>query len=229
MNDFKKFGAVEKSAGAAGAEQLAKINALTLRELGADEVFVFRVAACDDQVDRDFERFPVESLRKLGEKFRGKTIIMDHEWSSKNQTARIFDAAVETKGGVSRLVLSAYMLKNESTADAIASIEGGILKEVSVACAMGRAVCGICGTDKVKNWCEHRPGSKYDGTTCVVDLLDVADAYEVSFVAVPAQPGAGVVKAYGGEGSRPGTETVPDAELERRKALALLELEEKAL
>lgn len=226
MSEIKKFGAVRKQE--AGPADLAKINEQTLRELAGPDVFVFRVAACDDQVDRDHERFTEACLRELAPLYVGRTVLMDHKWSAGNQVARVYDAAVETGGdGVHRLVLRAYMLRNEATAPVVAAIEGGILREVSVGCAVGKAVCGICGADKSKTFCKHRPGEEYDGKTCVVELSEARDAYEVSLVAVPAQPGAGVVKTYGGENNPP-----PEAEPEKdpaedpevKKALALLEL-----
>lgn len=42
--------------------ELALINKQSLRELNADEVFAFRLAACDNQVDRDNERFTENTL-----------------------------------------------------------------------------------------------------------------------------------------------------------------------
>ena len=174
---------------------LALINAQALAELKAEEVFVFRVAACDDQVDRDNERFPVETLEKMAEMFVGRTVIMDHRWSAGNQTARIFKAQVEEAEGIHRLVVSCYMLDNVSNSDTIQAIKGGILKEVSVGCSMGGCRCNICGND---GWdiekCPHFPGQEYEGQICHFDLIDPLDAYELSFVAVPAQPGAGVIK-----------------------------------
>lgn len=200
------------------------INRLTLRELKREEVFAFRVVACDDQVDRDNERFTVEALEKLAELFVGKPILMDHSWSAEKQSARIYAAQVEEQAGIHRLVLRAYMLRNEATADVIASIEGGILREVSVGCAMGKAICSICGTDKAVGHCVHRPGAEYEGKKCHVDLDDARDAYECSFVAVPAQKDAGVVKRYGGEDS-PGQEPGEDEQF--KLAQARQELEEK--
>lgn len=188
---------VNKAASAALAApseaDMQAINRLALRELKPEEVFTFRCVACDDRVDRDFERFPLETLRKLAPMFVGKTFIHDHRWTADGQMARIYAAAVEERDGVNVLVASCYMLRTEATADTIAAIEGGILKEVSVGCAVSKAVCTVCG--KEYGTCGHHKGQTYDGQLCVVDLLEPVDAYELSFVAVPAQPGAGVTKS----------------------------------
>ena len=47
--------------------------------------------------------------------------------------------------------------------------------------------------------CEHRKGKVYGGKTCCAVLCDPVDAYEFSFVAVPAQREAGVMKAFAGD------------------------------
>ena len=72
------------------------------------------------------------------------------------------------------------------------AIDGGILREVSVGCAMGKALCSICGQEY--GTCCHRKGETYEGEVCICELHDPVDAYEMSFVAVPAQPGSGVTK-----------------------------------
>jgi hypothetical protein len=76
----------------------------------------------------------------------------------------------------------------------IAAIKGGILKEVSVGCAISKAVCSICG--KEYGTCGHQKGNAYNGKLCFADLCDPTDAYEMSFVAVPAQRDAGVTKSF---------------------------------
>ena len=43
--------------GVPSAVQLGAINALAKSELTEDQVYVFSLRLCDDQVDRDFERF----------------------------------------------------------------------------------------------------------------------------------------------------------------------------
>lgn len=197
MDKIEKAAHVEKQAADDG--ELALINRWSLRPLEAEEVFTFRLAACNDQVDRDHERFTPRTLEGLAKLYPGKALIMDHAWSAKGQTARIYAAGVEKAGDASTLVLRAYMLRGEATAPTVAAIEGGILREVSVGCAIEKALCSVCGADKSRQRCAHIPGQLYDGKSCHVDLDGAEDAYEVSFTPVPAQPGAGVVKKYGGE------------------------------
>lgn len=64
-------------------------------------------------------------------------------------------------------------------------------------CSVERCVCSICGEDI--NTCAHKKGEVYGGKVCCAELVNAQDAYEWSFVAVPAQPRAGVLKRCGGE------------------------------
>lgn len=177
---------------------MALINAQALQELTPDEVFAFKVQACNDLVDRDFERFPLETLEKLAPMFVGKTMIFDHVWSASKQTARIYKTYIEIRTNCNALMAECYMLRNDSTKDIIAAIQGGILREVSVSCSIRRAVCSICGEEY--DTCQHQKGAVYEGKECFCELLDPADAYELSFVAVPSQSQAGVTKSARGCG-----------------------------
>lgn len=157
----------------------------------AGELFAFSVDLCDDCADRDGERFDAETLREFAPMFVGKAGIFDHEWSAKGQTARLFECeAVEERG---RTVLRgrAYMLRagNERL---IREIEAGIKREVSVGVAVREKRCSICGG--VGGNCGHVAGREYGGEKCVRVLHGAADVYEWSFVAVPAQVRAGIVK-----------------------------------
>ncbi|MBR4972113.1 MAG: hypothetical protein IKY59_03985 [Oscillospiraceae bacterium] len=152
---------------------------------------------CDDQIDRDMERFDTEALPALAKLFVGKTGIIDHCWSSENQVARIFQTQVVQEEGVRYIKAWAYIRRGGHTEEIIADIEAGIKKEVSVGCAMGRSVCSICGGDYGS--CGHQKGEHYDGQLCCAILREPMDAYEFSFVAVPAQREAGVIKALGGK------------------------------
>ena len=205
------------STGSPDAAQLTKINAQAKGKLRAEDVYVFSVRLCDDQTDRDYERFSQEALRKLAPMFIGKTGICDHEWSSEKQVARIFDCAAEYENGVMFLKAWAYILRSEKTQTLIGEIEAGIKKEVSVGCAMAKSICSVCGKDYGS--CEHRKGEAYGGEVCTAVLCEPVDAYEFSFVAVPAQKSAGVLKKAGDAGAADGAEMkklCAEAELGRR-------------
>lgn len=180
--------------------QMEAINGQARASLTAEQVYVFSLRLCDDQVDRDFERFDTQALPTLAKMFIGKTGVVDHKWSSDAQVARIFATEVVRQAGVSFIKAWAYIRRGGAGDEVIADIEAGIKKEVSVGCAMGRAVCSICGSEY--GTCGHKKGEHYDGQLCCAILREPLDAYEFSFVAVPAQSQAGVLKGFGGNGRR---------------------------
>ena len=183
------------TSGAPTAMQLEQINALTKSRLNGEQVYVFSLRLCDDAVDRDGERFDTAALPALAKLFIGKTGIVDHKWSAENQIARIFETQVVKEKDFSYIKAWAYIRRGGANDEIIADIEAGIKKEVSVGCAMARAVCSICGSEY--GTCGHVKGEAYEGEVCAVILKEPVDAYEFSFVAVPAQREAGVMKAMG--------------------------------
>lgn len=185
-------------------QELAAINRLSRGNLSGEEVYCFPVRLCDNQTDRDDEYFDRRGLELLAELFVGKTGIFDHSWSARDQTARLYRTEiVEEPGAVSEagepgcyLKGYAYMLRTQENAGLIAEIEGGIKKEVSVGCAVRRTVCSVCGQDlNDRDACAHVKGRWYGSQLCYGTLSEPTDAFEWSFVAVPAQPRAGVVKS----------------------------------
>jgi hypothetical protein len=89
------------------------------------------------------------------------------------------------------------MVRTNTNEDLIKEIDGGIKKEVSISCTAKTHKCSICGKDKYDKGCNHINGKYYGGKLCYTILDDITDAYEWSFVAVPAQVNAGVVKHFG--------------------------------
>ena len=184
-------------------EHMTLINQFAKAELTAEQVYTFSVRLCDNEVDRDFERFDPAALEELGRLFLGKSGMFDHQWTAQGQTARIYKTEVVEEparitaagDGYRWLKGWAYLLRTEKNADLIAEIEGGIKKEVSVGCSMGRSVCSVCGAEE--GGCSHVKGQTYNGKLCYFQLEEPQDAYEWSFVAVPAQREAGVVKRFG--------------------------------
>lgn len=204
MNEVLKAAHIEKSS--ADNAALALINQNSMKELTADDVFTFKIVVCGNEIDRDFEVFPLESLQKLAQLLDGKTVMQDHNPKAENQKARIYKTEVVKGAGTtktgepySQLIAYCYMANTESNKDFITEIEAGIKKEVSIGCSVNSVICSVCGVDNRLAWCGHWNGEDYDGQTCYKKLVNPADAYEVSFVAVPAQPDAGVTKSYGGK------------------------------
>ncbi len=185
-------------------EELKLIGKFARKELSQEEIYTFSVILCDNEIDRDNEKFTIPALKTLTELFIGKTGIFDHNMSSKDQNARIYatefvtDETRKTSDGepYSYIKAKAYMVRTEKNKDLIAEIEAGIKKETSVGCCVRTISCSICGKNIKTEGCEHQKGKVYGGKLCCFLLEDPADAYEWSFVAVPAQKNAGVIKAF---------------------------------
>lgn len=180
---------------------LDKINSMTRRNFRAEELYTFPVTLCGNEVDRDGERFSDEALETLQTLFIGKTFIADHNPTMENQVARIYDTELVTTDTLTSygepykyLKGYVYMVRTEKNADLITEIDAGIKREVSVSCSATVKRCSICGKNNLENPCEHFKGHEYDGKSCHYILENVTDAYELSFVAVPAQAEAGVTK-----------------------------------
>lgn len=198
--------------------ELAKINKHTLEDLTADDVFIFRVVMADNDIDRDFERMTVKALEEMAELFIGKPVIKDHNRKADNQIGRIYDteivkdnSTITSEGeNYTQLIAHCYIVKTEENAGFISEIKGGIKKEVSIGASVRSMTCSICGTNNVEDYCEHWWGVEYSDKTCHFIMDEVHDAYELSFVAVPAQRKAGIIKQKGEEPS----------EMQKEKALA---------
>lgn len=189
---------------AISSEELALIGKFARKELREEEIYTFSLILCDNEIDRDNEKFTVPALKTLAELFVGKTGIFDHNMSGKDQTARIYstefvtDETVKTSDGepYSCVKAKAYMVRTEKNKDLIAEIDAGIKKETSVGCSVKKISCSVCGRNIREEGCSHKKGKVYGGKLCCYLLEEPADAYEWSFVAVPAQKNAGVTKAF---------------------------------
>ena len=178
------------------------INRFTLNKLNENDVFIFSVALCTNEIDRDFESFTKPTIEKLAKMFIGKTGIFDHKPNAANQSARIFktqvvESAELTSFGEPKVVLkaTAYMVKCAEFENIIKKINAGILKEVSISCKISQKICSICNTP-TSHGCNHQPGQIYSQKTCFLKLIDPVDAYEWSFVPIPAQHGAQTIKHF---------------------------------
>lgn len=211
-------------------EDLALINTFTQKEMAKDDIFSFCVILCDNEIDRDYERFTEDSLHKLADFFIGKTAIRDHSMKSSDQSARTYktevikDSTRKNSLGEDYVYLKAwcYMPRIKKNEELIEEIKAGIIKEVSVGCAVKSCICSVCGKELGKSECSHVRGGVYDGRLCYGELQNPTDAYEWSFVAVPAQKNAGITKKFGftADGDANRQLTFLKSENERLKCLA---------
>ncbi len=207
-------------AGVPSDEDIELISQFTRKAPSKENIYTFSVILCDNEIDRDGERFSVESLGTLCTMFRGVTGIFDHSMKSSDQTARIYrtqvmtDESAITAAGEKYVYLKAwcYMLRTEKNKELIEEIDGGIKKEVSVSCSCGAKICSVCGKDMRSRECNHTVGAVYGGKECHAVLTNPTDAYEWSFVAVPAQRNAGVSKSMKKRGAQVFTCTSSDPE-----------------
>ena len=125
-------------------KELELINNYTTSPLKEEDIYTFTVTLCDNEIDRDFERFSVPSLVKLASMFDGRTGITDHNMKSDCQTARVFKTWIEesedeiTSTGEKYTCLKAraYMPLTPKNEELVRQIEAGIKKETRVSCAV---------------------------------------------------------------------------------------------
>lgn len=169
---------------------LALINSVAHKNYSADEVYIFSVVLCDNDVDKDFEYFDSDTLEKLAGMFVGVMGIYDSDPFKENQNPRIYRCRTEklstkqTAYGAEyvRLVADAYIPVSEANKNLISTIDSGIKKEVSIGCGIGKCSCSICGEDIRISKCKHKKGNIYNGKICCGVLKSPTDVYEWSFV-----------------------------------------------
>ena len=226
---------------------LRKINKYTLNPVSAEDVFIFKATIADnEQDDRNYMPFNLKALQDLKKLYPGKTMLKDHRRTADNQIARIYDTELvqdankQTELGElpTELVAKIYMIKTDSNKDLISEIVGGIKKEVSTSTVPEKMICNICGVDNMKDYCRHYPGYEYDVADstgksakrrCKMLLHGAKEAYELSFVAVPAQPRAGTHKSIGFTKPVENPENTPENGAENAEKNHFSELDERVL
>lgn len=158
---------------------MAMIRLLSRKQYQPEDLYVFEIFLCDNEIDTDYERFSYEALLQLEEKYVGVT------GGNSKHKARIFQTYVEndlsrkTVNGETYACLKAkaYILNNAENKPFIDLLQKGDIKKVSLSCSVRTRTCSICGKEN----CEHVRGRVYDGKTCFSVINDIADVYEFSF------------------------------------------------
>lgn len=175
-------------------------------DVKAEDLFTYKVKLCDNMIDRDNEIFSIKALNEAANKFKGVIGITNHHPDVESNHSRIYKTEVVTSDDILNdfgdpytcVIAYAYTLNNESNSLLIEEIKAGIKSEVSIGFACNHRICSICNSEFSE--CEHICGHEYDiknkKVICVGVLDSIDDAYEWSFVSIPAQRRAGVVKKY---------------------------------
>lgn len=196
---------------------LDRINAFALEPLTADGVYVRRMHLANTQVDRAFERFTERNIRQLTKSIVGKSLMLGHDYGGVPQ-GRFFDASVQKQDGVAHATPEFYVVRAAPSAEeAIAQIDGGVWKDVSVGFNFEAMQCDLCLGDYLSyNACPHIAGETYgvdqvvegerhgfevlrDGkeVVCTVNYgTGQVEGLEGSFVWLGCQYDAEVVKAH---------------------------------
>jgi len=172
-------------------EDMAKINQLSNIDLSKEDVYVFSLKSADTNVDRGYEHFLPKAIKQMAEMSIDKPFLMDHNWSTSTTLGKIYDASA--KGNF--LNQKVYMLNLPENQHTIKSILGGIYNKVSVGFALDPMdyVCDSCNHSMYSIKCVHTPGMKDElGNTVTAKIAGVKDYFEISLVAVPMQPAAGI-------------------------------------
>lgn len=173
-----------------GVEDMEMINKLSRTPMAADDVYIFRINLCNNEVDGDFERFTAQTLVDLAAGFIGKPGVFNCSWDA--DAARIFktelkvERLLRTKAGdvYCKLIGYAFLTKCEKNRPLIEAIEANEKREVSIGCSVQNATCSVCGEEV--GTCCHVKGRTYDGKLCFANLEGAVNVFEWSFVAQPA-------------------------------------------
>ena len=166
-----------------------------LEKVTENDVYIFDVVLCDNDIDRDGECLSDNSLDTLQQLFIGSTGMFEQNIKGSSQTLRITSTRVvvddtkTTKFGKPYKFLqgNAYIVKTVSNQGLIKKIDSGIKKEVSISYSAKIHRCSICGADEYKNGCGHIRGEYYGGKLCYTILDDITRLYEWSIVGVPKE------------------------------------------
>jgi uncharacterized ferredoxin-like protein len=156
---------------------MRKINAVSAYPLTADQVFIFRMKLCDNDVDQDFDRFTTDTLHNLAKMYVGKPGVIDGQ-----KAGRIYDAYVSadieriTEAGdiFCEVIAHVYVLRSAVSQERFEALIKKGMKKVAVGCSFVSTTCSICGEES----CSHIKGNVYDGKLCFKNFNSLLDVYE---------------------------------------------------
>lgn len=166
-------------------ETLTAINRFALRPLQMEEVAVFTLDLCNNQVDRHFSRFPEEELERINWLTPGRPLMERHDLRGTLPRGTFFRSSLHHNASHVSVRPEVYVLRAADNHDFILNIEGGVYRETSIGFSFRTPECAVCGKDL--RTCAHVPGKSYGGQTCHFIMRDVLEVIEGSVVSAGSQ------------------------------------------
>lgn len=168
------------------SNDLELINQFERNPLTENEVYTFKIKLVDNQIDKDFECFSIQSLKKLKELFVGTKGVINHNWNTFNppkiyKTSLEFDMNSQGET-ICNLIGHAYIARTPENKEIIEKISSHKAKEISIGCSVENYTCSICGKEQRYEKCEHKKGQYYNGKLCYFVLDGPTDVYDWAFV-----------------------------------------------
>lgn len=181
---FSQRGAVT-GAGEEAGDRMEAVNRYALRPLQSEEIAVFTLDLCNNQVDRHHSRFPEEELERVNALTPGRPLMERHDMAGSLPRGTFFRSQLHREGERVSVRPEVYVLRSEGNRDFILNIEGGVYRETSIGFSFRRPECSVCGRDL--RVCAHVPGRSYGGKTCHFVMRDVMEVLEGSVVPAGSQ------------------------------------------
>lgn len=174
-------------AGAADApeERMEAVNRFALRALSPEEVAVFTLDLCNNEVDRHYSRFPEEELDRINTLTPGRPLMERHDMAGSLPRGTFFRSRLHRAGNRVSVRPEVYVLRSAGNRDFILNIEGGVYRETSIGFSFRRPECSVCGKDL--RTCAHVPGRTYGDKACHFVMRDVLEVLEGSVVPAGSQ------------------------------------------
>jgi phage head maturation protease len=187
MNQMKSefFGPAPEFRGIPAADgEMALVNRFSLKPLSRQDVALFTMQLCHNQLDKHHSRFADDELPKINRMVVGRPLMTNHDLK-RLPKGIFFDSRVQTIGAKMTVCPSFYILRTAANAEFIGNIEGGIYRETSIGFAFDLAECSVCHHDLRQ--CDHQPGERYGREVCYYTMHNVTSVIEGSIVPAGSQ------------------------------------------
>ncbi|NLO32525.1 MAG: hypothetical protein GX117_04100 [Candidatus Hydrogenedentes bacterium] len=180
-------------------DPMKAVNHFALRRLTAEEVALFTMDLCNNQVDRHFSRFPEKELERINGLTPGRPLMERHDLAGSLPRGTFFRSRLHRDGDYLSVPPEVYVLRSEQNKDFILNIEGGVYRETSIAFSFRLPECSVCGRDLRR--CSHVPGRSYGDKQCHFIMRDVLEVLEGSVVPAGSQGTRFVAQERGQKGA----------------------------